>query len=109
MIKTENFIILICNTPNIDNAKQIAHKLVKEKLVACVNIFSGVTSIYEWEGAIEEESEITMVIKTLSEYREKAEETILELHPYDTPEIIQIDVPTSNSKYYDWLVGVLDN
>ena len=109
MKNTENFIILICNTPNIDNAKQIAHKLVKEKLAACVNLFSGVTSIYEWEGAIEEETEITMIIKTLSELRERTEEMILELHPYDTPEIIQVDVPASNSKYYDWLVGVLDN
>lgn len=109
MKNTKNFIILICNTPNIENAKQIAHKLVKEKLAVCVNLFSGVTSIYEWEGAIEEGSEVTMVIKTLIEYREKVEETILELHPFDTPEIIQIDVPTSNSKYYDWLVGVLDN
>ena len=109
MIKTENFIILICNTPNIDNAKQIAHKLVKEKLAACVNLFSGMTSIYEWEGAIEEETEITMIIKTLREYRERTEEMILELHPYDTPEIIHIDVPASNSKYYDWLVGALKN
>ncbi|PKL78872.1 MAG: divalent-cation tolerance protein CutA [Ignavibacteriae bacterium HGW-Ignavibacteriae-4] len=109
MIKTENFIILICNTPNIDNAKQIAHKLVKEKLAACVNLFSGVTSIYEWEGAIEEETEITMIIKTLREYREQTEEMILEIHPFDTPEIIQIDVPASNGKYYDWLVGALKN
>ncbi|MER3328076.1 MAG: divalent cation tolerance protein CutA, partial [Candidatus Kapaibacterium sp.] len=57
MKNTNNFIILICNSPNIDNAKQIAHKLVKEKLAACVNLFPGVTSIYEWEGAIEEEEE----------------------------------------------------
>ncbi len=107
MKNTENFIILICNTPNIDNAKQIAHKLVKEKLAGCVNLFSGVTSIYEWEGAIEEGEEVTMIIKTLSKNREQAEDSIIALHPFDTPEIIQVDVPASNSKYYDWLVGVL--
>ncbi len=107
MKNTNNFIILICNTPNIDNAKQIAHKLVKEKLAACVNLFPGVTSIYEWEGAIEEESEVTMIIKTLVDYREQIENSIIALHPYDTPEIIQVNVPASNSKYYDWLVGVL--
>lgn len=109
MKNTNNFIILICNAPNINNAKQIAHKLVKEKLAACVNLLPGVTSIYEWEGAIEEEAEVTMIIKTLSNNREQIEDAIIALHPYDTPEIIQIDVSASNSKYYDWLVGVLEN
>lgn len=109
MKNTENFVILICNAPNIENAKLIAHKLVKEKLAACVNLFNDITSIYEWEGNIEEETEVTILIKTKLDLVDKIENRILELHPYETPEIIQLNVPASNSKYYDWLNGVLKN
>lgn len=109
MKNTENFVILICNAPNIENAKLIAHKLVKEKLAACVNLFNGITSIYEWEGNIEEETEVTILIKTKLDLVDYTEDRILELHPYDTPEIIQLNVAASNSKYYDWLSGVLKN
>ena len=109
MKNTEKFVILICNSPNIENAKLISHTLVKEKLAACVNLFSGITSVYEWEGSIEEESEVTLLIKTKVDYVNDIENRIIDLHPYDTPEIIQINVPASNSKYYDWLNGVLKN
>lgn len=108
MKKIENFIILICNAPNIENAKQIAHKLVKEKLAACVNLIDGITSIYEWEGVIEEEQEVTLLIKSHSDYADSIEKVILDLHSYDTPEIIQLKVESSNEKYYDWLLGVLN-
>jgi len=109
MKKIENFNILICNTPNIENAKLIAHNLVKEKLAACVNLFNGMTSIYEWEGNIEEETEVTMLIKSKSEFLNLIEERIIELHPYDTPEIIELKVVSSNTKYFEWMNGVLKN
>lgn len=109
MKNTEDFVILICNSPNIENAKLIAHILVKEKLAACVNLFNGITSIYEWEGNIEEETEVTLLIKTKLDIVATIENKILELHPYDTPELIQLKVSGSNSKYYDWLSEVLQN
>ena len=52
--------------PNSDKAKEIAGGLVSNKLAACVNIIPGVTSVYEWEGKIENDSEVLMMIKTRS-------------------------------------------
>ena len=109
MKNTENFVIIICNTPNIDKAKEISHNLVKQKLAACVNIIDKVTSIYEWEGKIVEDTETTLVIKTLRENSESVESEILSLHPYDVPEIIRIDVTSSNENYYNWLKSVVSN
>jgi periplasmic divalent cation tolerance protein len=107
MKKVENFVILLCNTPNIENAKQIANTLVKEKLIVCANIFSGVISIYEWEGEILEEGEVTILIKSHRALLDEIESRILELHPYETPEIIQIDIENSNEDYYNWLLRTL--
>lgn len=107
MKKSENFIILLCNTPNIDNAKQIANILVKEKLAACVNIISNVTSVYSWKGSIIEDLEVTLLIKSHKSLLNDLEKKILELHSYDTPELIQIGIENMNEKYQNWLSGEL--
>lgn len=107
MKNIENFIIILCNTPNIENAKQIANNLIKEKLVACVNIIPKVISIYHWENNIAEDEEATMLIKSHKSMIDDIEKNILELHPYQVPEIIALDISSSNENYYNWLMEVL--
>lgn len=107
MKKTENFTILLCNIPNIENAKLIAYNLIKEKLAACVNIIPNVISVYEWKDRIEEENEVTILIKSQSSLLDEVELNILKSHPYEIPEIIQLDVSSSNEDYYNWLLGAL--
>ena len=69
--------IVLCTIDSIKNANELAHNLVKARLAACVNIVSGVTSVYEWENAICEENEYLLIIKTKSDLYKKLETKII--------------------------------
>ena len=98
-----DYSVILCTTNSIENAKEIANSLVKEKLCACVNIIPSITSIYNWGNKIEEDNEILMIIKTKKDLFEKLETRIKELHPYEIPEIISLDIKKGSIKYLDWI------
>ena len=81
----------------------MARLLVTEKLVACCNISDGMTSVYEWDGKICEDQEVALFLKTKQELAEKTTARIADLHPYDTPCIIQWDISGGHKDYLKWL------
>lgn len=81
---------------------KIAEILVSEKAAACVNI-SEVSSVYSWKGKIENASECIAIFKTTDKNRELLKKRIAQTHPYDVPEIMEIDVTSVNLPYLDWL------
>ncbi len=95
--------IVLCTINSIENAKMLAYKLVKDKLAACVNIVSGVTSVYEWKNEICEDNEYLLIIKTKSDLYEKLETEIKELHPYDVPEIVSLQIDKGAKSYLNWI------
>lgn len=95
--------IVLCTINSIENAKILAHKLVKDKLAACVNIISCITSVYEWENEICEDDEYLLIIKTKSVLYEKLEAKIKELHPYEVPEIVSLKIDKGSKSYLDWI------
>lgn len=99
--------IVLCTVPSAEEGKKIATVLVKEGLCACVNRIPSVTSYYIYEGDFCEDSEELLVIKTLPRHFERLEARILELHPYDVPEIIATDITAGNEAYMEWLKGSL--
>lgn len=96
-------IIIISNTNSIENAKLIANTLVDKKLAACVNIIPKIISVYRWQNKIEDDDEITLLIKTKKELFTAVQSEIEKLHPYDIPEIISIKIEDGNNDYLDWL------
>jgi len=96
-------LVVLCTVPKVETAQKIAHTLVHESLAACVNIVPGLTSVYRWEGQIEEDSELLLVIKTREERYLALEFRIQELHPY-VPEIIALPIQQRSRSYLDWLV-----
>ena len=96
-------IMIISTYPNKKSITLIANQLVKEKLVACVNI-SKISSIYSWKGKIENSSEYIAIFKTTYKNKKTLKEKIKETHPYQVPEIAEIDVLSINKPYLKWLI-----
>lgn len=97
------YIIVLCTTNSKDSAKQIAKILVSGKFAACVNLVDKIDSIYSWKGEIVEDSEVLMIIKTQKVLFEKLKNKIEEIHPYETPEIISLDISEGSKPYLDWI------
>ncbi|CAL1536718.1 unnamed protein product [Lymnaea stagnalis] len=93
--------------PNIDVAKKLAGEIVKNKLAACVNIVPQVTSIYEWKGKIQEDSELLLMIKTLTSKVDDLSEFVRKNHPYEVAEVISAPIDNGNPPYLEWLSKVV--
>ena len=102
-------LVVLTTAPNYDEAESLANGLVESRLAACVQILPKMTSIYRWEGKIENESEHLMLIKTLPEEFEAVERFINENHSYGTPEIVALNAERVSSSYLDWIKDSLYN
>ena len=89
-------------TEDEDEARRIGKTLVEEKLAACVNIHP-IKSIYRWEGEIEEEGEVVMLVKTKAELADKVIERVKELHSYEVPCIVSFSIDKGNPDYLNWI------
>ena len=99
-----NPVIIISTYPNKREITKIANQLVKEKIVACVNI-SKISSIYSWNNKIENTSEYLALFKTTQKNKKKLKEKIQKTHPYDVPEIAEIKLSSINKSYLKWVIG----
>jgi periplasmic divalent cation tolerance protein len=95
--------IVLCTIPDRETAELIAGTLVSEQLAACVNILPGVTSMYRWQGAIEQSEELLLIIKTSQKVWPMLEAQIQALHPYELPEIVAVPIKTGEAEYIQWL------
>ena len=95
--------VVLCTAPP-DRAAELARSLVGEKLAACVNILPSVRSIYRWDGELCDDEESLLVIKTASERVPALSKRLIELHPYDVPEVIALPVRegVGNAQYLQW-------
>jgi len=96
-------VIIVSTFPSKQSVTSIANKLVKKKLAACVNI-TNISSIYAWKGKIENQSEYLALFKTSKKNQSKLKKELQKLHPYDIPEIAEINVDYINQPYLKWLV-----
>ena len=85
------------------DAEKIASALVEERLAACVNVIPGVVSVYRWKGAVEKENELVLVIKTMAQQVDALKARLVELHPYELPEVVVIPIAGGHQPYLDWL------
>ena len=95
--------LVLCTCPDTVVANRIARCLVEEKLAACVNLIPGITSVYSWQGKVESSSEVQLVIKTTAEMFEPLSLKIKELHPYEVPEIIALNIQQGDKHYLNWI------
>ena len=100
--------IAFVTTSNMDEARKIANALVGEKLAACCNIIPAVESVYRWEGKVNTDAEVLMVIKTRKSLEKNVIGRVRELHSYSVPEIIFLPLRSGNPDYLKWLVESTD-
>lgn len=98
-----NYCFIISTVSSTEEAKKIAHGLVKNKFAACVNIVPNITSVYSWEDKICEDSELILFIKTKKELFDKVKDFIVKTHSYDVPEVIMLPIEAGHIDYLNWI------
>jgi periplasmic divalent cation tolerance protein len=98
-----NEILVVSTADTLKLAKEIASALVEAREAACVNIVPGIRSIYRWEGKVNDEEEVLLLIKSTSEKFEAIRSRICKLHTYQTPEVIAFPITAGDAGYLNWL------
>jgi periplasmic divalent cation tolerance protein len=96
-------IVVIMTAANVEEATRLADMLVGSKLAACVQILSGMESIYRWQGKVERASEVLLLAKTRREKFPLIERAVRSIHSYETPEIIALPILEGSADYLAWL------
>lgn len=87
-----------------EDARRIARLLVEERLAACVNILPGVHSVYWWEGRVNLDAELILLVKTTAPLVDAVQERLAEVHPYEVPEFLVVEPERLGPRYRQWLV-----
>ena len=96
-------VIIVSTFPSKQSVMGIANKLVKKKLVACVNM-TKISSVYTWKGKVQNQNEYLAFFKTTKKNQSTLKKELKKLHPYDVPELAEINVESINQPYMKWLV-----
>jgi periplasmic divalent cation tolerance protein len=96
-------IVVLTTLPDRAAALELARELIARRLAACVNVLADCTSVYRWEGKVENATEVPVLIKTRAALYPEVEVAIRELHPYELPEIIAVPVGCGLADYLDWV------
>lgn len=99
--------LVLTTLPNSDAAVALARSVVEERLAACANILPAVRSIYQWEGKVQDENEVLVLLKTRQPLFEPLKLRILELHPYEVPEVLALPVEQGHAAYLEWIATAL--
>jgi len=105
MPESKEYCVILTTCGNKKEAEKLACLLIESQLAACVQI-TGVTSFYEWDGAVNKDNEQLLLIKARSAHYDKIEEFISQNHSYDVPEIIQIPISDGSEAYLKWVADV---
>jgi periplasmic divalent cation tolerance protein len=95
--------VVLTTAGSQEEARKIAHALVERRLAACVNIVPQIESVYRWQGKVETATEWLLMIKTRASAFEHVRDAIKELHSYDLPECLMLEVAAGSSEYLNWI------
>ncbi len=96
-------LLVLSTCPDAETAARIARALVEERLAACVSRIPGMASTYRWQDEIREDAEVWLLIKTTRDRFDALRGRLVELHPYEVPELLAIEVVDGHPAYLDWI------
>jgi len=102
-MKQHAYQLVLTTCPDVETGERIAHTLVAERLAACVNILPVAKSVYLWKGRVESTAEHLLVIKSMARAYRAIQKRLLELHPYELPEVITVPVTGGFADYLAWI------
>lgn len=97
------FRIVLSTAGSEEEGARIAKSLIEQKLCACVNLAPGVRSFYRWEGAVQDDAEVLLIMKTTQDKLQALCDHLTEIHSYDVPEVLAILVDQGSTSYLEWL------
>lgn len=95
--------LVLTTLPSPSTARAFVRTLVDRRLVACGTVVDGVTSIYRWEGKVEEAAEVQVILKTRRGRWDALQRAITELHPYEVPEVLGLTIGSGLEAYLEWV------
>lgn len=101
----ERPVLIYTTFPSLDEAKRVGDALVSARLAACVNMFPGMISLYEWRGGREEANEVAMIIKTRVSLSEKVIAEVKRLHSYEIPALLVLPAEGGSTEYCAWILS----
>jgi periplasmic divalent cation tolerance protein len=101
-------VLVLSAVGSLEEADRIAQALVGERLAACVNVVPGVLSTYRWQGAVQREEELLLVIKTRAEKVDDLRARVVALHSYELPEVVVVAISDGHRPYLDWIAENVD-
>ena len=105
MTNEDRPVLIYTTFPGLDEARRVGEALVAARLAACVNMFPGMISIFEWKGAREEAGEVAMIVKTRSALTETVLAEIKRLHPYELPALLVLPTEGGSAEYCGWILS----
>lgn len=96
-------ITALTTAPSAEAAKRLVRTLVERRLVACGTVMPGAVSIYRWQGAVAEEEEVVVLLKTTAERWADLAAALPGLHPYEVPELLALPVADGHPPYLEWV------
>ena len=104
------YIIVFITVPTMEVGEKIANALLDKKLAACVNLISPIRSLYIWDGKINADEEVLLVVKTTADlFTDQLVPAVKAIHPYKVPEIIAMPIVMGSPEYLDWIESVTRN
>ncbi len=103
-----SYIIVLMTASTKEETVRIVRTLLEERLIACANIMDPVSSFFWWQGKIKEEKEVLVIMKSHETLFKKLSKRVMELHSYDTPEILALPIVNGSPSYLDWMKACLE-
>lgn len=103
MESAAKFLLVLVTAPSLTVSRKLATAVLKARLAACANIVPKVESHYWWQGKLESSAELLLIFKTTADKAAALEQAIKSNHPYDTPEIIALELTKGNKRYLEWI------
>lgn len=101
-------VVILCTAPDEATAQDLAARILGEKLAACATLLPGATSLYYWEGKLEQEYEVQMLFKSDRRHQDALLNTLKQHHPYQTPELLVLPVMAGDKDYLLWINASLN-